>query len=162
MKTIWNATQVVFAGAGGVLGWFIGGLDGFLFTLIAFVVVDYITGVLRAVVEKRLSSKVGAKGIVKKIGIFLVVGIAHLIDANLLGGENALRTAAIFFYISNEGISFFENAAAIGLPVPEKLKEVLAQLHDKIKTEPSGLVNDPTPKQHTEPEETPSNEKEDK
>jgi toxin secretion/phage lysis holin len=159
MKAIWNIAQVFFAGAGGVLGWFIGGVDGFLFTLIAFVIVDYITGVLRAVVEKRLSSKVGAKGIVKKIGIFLVVGIAHLIDANLLGGENALRTAAIFFYISNEGISFFENAAAIGLPVPEKLKDVLAQLHEKTKSEPAGTASgDPIPPQHTEPEETPNNE----
>jgi toxin secretion/phage lysis holin len=132
MKTIWAWTETAIAAVGGVLGWYLGGLDGFLYALIAFVVVDYITGILRAIVEKTLSSRIGARGIAKKVAIFLVVGIGHLIDANLLGGEGAaLRTAVIFFYIANEGISLLENATAIGLPVPEQLKDVLAQLHKK-------------------------------
>ncbi len=132
MKTIWAWTQTAFAGIGGVVGWYLGGLDGFLYVLIAFVAVDYITGVLRAISERQLSSRIGAKGITKKVAIFLVVGIGHLIDAYLLGTDGAiLRTAVIFFYISNEGISLLENATAIGLPVPEKLKQVLAQLHGK-------------------------------
>jgi toxin secretion/phage lysis holin len=132
MKEIWTWTQTAFAGLGALLGWYLGGLDGFLYALIAFVVVDYITGVLRAIVEKKLSSRIGAHGIAKKVAIFLVVGIGHLIDTYLLGGQGApLRTAVIFFYIANEGISLVENATAIGLPVPEKLRDVLAQLHGK-------------------------------
>ena len=113
----------------GFLGWFLGGMDGFMYALIAFVVVDYLTGVMRAVTEKELSSMVGARGIMKKILIFLLVGVAHLTDMYLLGDGNALRTAVVFFYISNEGVSLLENATVIGLPVPEKLKEALAQLH---------------------------------
>ncbi len=132
MKTIWAWTQTAFAGIGGFLGWYLGGLDGFMYTLIAFVTVDYVTGVLRAIVEKQLSSRIGAQGIAKKVALFLVVGIGHLIDAYLLGGTGApLRTAVVFFYIANEGVSLLENASAIGLPVPEKLKEMLAQLHGK-------------------------------
>jgi toxin secretion/phage lysis holin len=132
MKTIWAWTQTAFAGIGGVLGWYFGGLDGFLYTLIAFVAVDYLTGVLRAIVEKQLSSRIGSKVIAKKVAIFLVVGVGHLADVYLLGGgASTLRTAVVFFYIANEGISLLENAAAIGLPVPDKLKDVLAQLHGK-------------------------------
>lgn len=132
MKTIWVWTQTAFAGIGGVLGWYLGGLDGFLYALIAFVMVDYITGVLRAIVEKQLSSRIGAQGIAKKVAIFLVVGIGHFVDVYLLGGSGStLRTAVIFFYLSNEGISLLENSAAVGLPVPEKLKDVLEQLHGK-------------------------------
>lgn len=132
MRTIWNLTQTAFATIGGTLGWYLGGIDGFLYALIAFSVVDYITGVLRAIVEKKLSSRIGAHGIAKKVAIFLVVGIGHLIDTYLISGAGSpLRTAVIFFYIANEGVSLLENATAIGLPVPEKLKEVLAQLHGK-------------------------------
>ncbi len=131
MKTIWNGVQVGFAAVGGFLGWFLGGMDGFIYALIAFVVVDYLTGVMRAIIEKELSSRVGARGIFKKIVIFLLVGVAHLADVYLLGNGDALRTAVIFFYISNEGISLLENAAAIGLPVPGKMKDALAQLHGK-------------------------------
>jgi toxin secretion/phage lysis holin len=136
MKTIWAWTQTAFAGIGGVIGWYLGGFDGFLYALIAFVVVDYITGALRAIVEKRLSSRIGARGIAKKATIFLVVGIGHLIDTYLLAGEGSpLRTAVIFFYIANEGVSLLENATAIGLPVPGKLKDALAQLHGKSNKE---------------------------
>jgi toxin secretion/phage lysis holin len=131
MKTIWAYTQSAFAGLGGLLGWYLGGLDGLLYALIAFAVVDYITGVLRAVVEKNLSSRIGAKGIAKKVAIFLVVGIGHLADVYLLGDGGAVRSAVIFFYIANEGVSLLENATAIGLPVPEQLKNALAQLHGK-------------------------------
>lgn len=132
MKTIWTWTQTAFAAVGGIVGWYMGGADGFLYALIAFVVVDYLTGVLRAIVEKKLSSRVGSKGIAKKVAIFLIVGIGHLLDAYVLGGSGTpIRTAVIFFYISNEGVSLLENATAIGLPVPEKLKDVLAQLHGK-------------------------------
>ncbi|MCL1949214.1 MAG: phage holin family protein [Turicibacter sp.] len=128
---IWALIQIGFSAIGGFLGWFLGGLDGLVYALIAFVVVDYITGVLRAIIERKLSSRVGAHGIVKKVAIFLIVGVAHLTDIYLLRNGEALRTAVLFFYIANEGISLLENAAATGLPVPKKLKEVLAQLHGK-------------------------------
>ena len=132
MKTIWAWIQTGCMGVGGLVGWYLGDFDGFLYALVAFVVVDYITGVLRAIVERTLSSRIGAKGIARKVALFLVVGVAHLADAHLLGGEgDALRTAVTFFYIANEGVSLLENAAAIGLPVPDKLKDALAQLHGK-------------------------------
>ena len=128
MKTVWNTIQLTIATIGGWLGWFLGGLDGFLYALIAFVVIDYITGIMCAVLEKRLSSEVGARGIFKKVLIFSLVGIAHIIDTRLIGRGSALRTAVLFFYISNEGISIIENAAIIGLPVPKKLTDILAQI----------------------------------
>ena len=131
MKEFWNVIQFIFAALGGWLGWFLGGCDGLLYALIAFVVVDYITGVMCAVVDKKLSSEVGFKGIFKKILIFLLVGIANLLDVNIIGNGSVLRTAAIFFYLSNEGVSLLENATHLGLPVPEKLKSVLQQLHDR-------------------------------
>jgi len=134
MKEFWNVIQLVFAAIGGWLGWFLGGCDGLLFALIAFVAVDYITGVMCAIVDKKLSSAVGFKGICRKVLIFLLVGIAHILDAQVIGAGSVLRTAIIFFYLSNEGVSLLENAAHLGLPVPEKLKEVLAQLHDRAES----------------------------
>ena len=131
MKEIWNSIQVAIAAVGGWIGYFLGGCDGLLYALIAFVAVDYITGVMCAVADKKLSSEVGFKGIFKKILIFILVGVANILDVNVIGNGSALRTAVIFFYISNEGVSLLENAAYIGLPVPDKLKNVLAQLHDK-------------------------------
>ena len=131
MKEFWSMIQFIFAAIGGWLGWFLGGCDGLLYALITFVVVDYITGVMCAVVDKKLSSEVGFKGIFKKILIFLLVGIANLLDENIIGNGSVLRTAAIFFYLSNEGVSLLENATHLGLPVPEKLKSVLQQLHDR-------------------------------
>lgn len=130
MKHTWNLIQTGFVASGGLVGWYLGGVDPSLYTLLAFVVVDYITGVLRAVNEKTLSSRVGTKGITKKVLIFLLVGVGHMLDVQL-GTGNVLRDAVIFFYISNEGISLLENAVAIGLPVPEKLREILQQLHEK-------------------------------
>ena len=149
MKTIWTYFQTGFAGIGGVVGWYLGGFDGFLYALIAFVAADYITGLLRAVVEKNLSSRIGAHGIAKKVAVFIVVGIGHLIDLYVLEGTAApLRTAVIFFYIANEGVSLLENATAIGLPVPAKLKDVLAQLHGKAESTATSADPTPTPNPH--------------
>lgn len=130
MKTVWNWVQAAFVAIGGFLGWFLGGPDGFLYALIAFVAIDYLTGVMCAIADRKLSSEVGAKGIFKKVLIFVLVGVGHIIDSQVLGNGGAIRTAVIFFYLSNEGISILENAAHVGLPVPEKLKAVLEQLHD--------------------------------
>lgn len=134
MKNVWNWIQVALAAVGGTLGWFIGELDGLLYALIAFVVVDYLTGVMCAIVEKKLSSAVGFKGIFKKVLIFVMVGIGNILDVQVIGSGSVLRTAVIFFYLSNEGVSLLENAGHIGLPIPQKLKDVLAQLHDRAET----------------------------
>ena len=131
MKTVWNWIQATLAAIGGGLGWFLGGMDGFLYALIAFVVIDYLTGVMCAIADKKLSSNVGFRGIFRKVLIFVMVGVGHVIDTQLIGDGSALRTAVIFFYISNEGVSLLENASHIGLPIPQKLKNVLAQLHDR-------------------------------
>ena len=131
MKEFWNIIQVIIAGIGGWLGWFLGESDGLLYTLIAFVAVDYITGVMCAVADKKLSSQVGFKGICRKVLIFALVGIGHVLDTQVIGAGSVLRTAVIFFYLSNEGVSLIENTAHLGLPIPEKIKEVLSQLHDK-------------------------------
>ncbi len=135
MKEFWNTIQLVITAIGGWLGWFLGGCDGLLYTLIAFVVVDYLTGVMCAIADKKLSSAVGFKGIFKKVLIFALVGIANILDINIIGTGSVLRTAVIFFYISNEGVSFLENAGHLGLPIPEKLKAVLAQLHNRSEKE---------------------------
>lgn len=135
MKDFWNVIQLVFTAVGGWLGYFLGGCDGLLYALIAFVVIDYITGVMCAIAEKKLSSEVGFKGICRKVLIFLLVGIANILDVQVIRTGSVLRTAIIFFYISNEGVSLLENAAHLGLPVPEKIKVVLKQLHDKSEEE---------------------------
>ena len=132
MKEFWNVIQLVFAAIGGWLGWFLGGCDGLLFALIAFVAVDYITGVMCAIVDKNLSSAVGFKGICKKVLIIMLVGVAHIVDLHVVGTGNALRGAVVCFYLSNEGVSLLENAAHLGLPIPEKMKSILAQLHNRI------------------------------
>ena len=131
MKEIWNWIQIAFTALGGFLGWFLGGMDGFLYVLIAFAVIDYITGVLCTISDKTLSSEVGFKGICRKVLIFTLVGIGNTVDVYVLRETGVLRTAVIFFYLSNEGVSLLENAAHLGLPIPEKLKEVLEQLHDR-------------------------------
>lgn len=131
MKEFWNTIQLIFAGIGGWLGYFLGGCDGLLYALIAFVVIDYITGVMCAIANHTLSSEVGFKGICRKVLIFLLVGIANILDIHVIGSGSVLRTAVIFFYISNEGVSLLENVAHLGLPVPEKIKTVLEQLHDR-------------------------------
>lgn len=135
MKEFWNVIQMVFTGIGGWLGYFLGGYDGLLYALIVFMVVDYITGVMCAINDKKLSSTVGFKGICRKVLILMLVGIANLLDVTIIGTGAVLRTAVIFFYLSNEGVSLLENAGHLGLPIPEKLKEILAQLHDRAEKE---------------------------
>jgi toxin secretion/phage lysis holin len=131
MKQIWSGIQIAFAAFGGFLGWFLGGVDGFLYALIAFTVIDYITGVMCAITDKKLSSSVGFKGICRKVLIFTLVGIGNIVDVYVLGQGGVLRTAVIFFYLSNEGVSIMENTAHLGLPIPEKLKDILEQLHER-------------------------------
>ena len=128
---IWAKIQMAVAAIGGWLGYFLGGMDGLMIALIIFMALDYITGLTCAVIDKKLSSAVGFKGICRKVLIFVLVGIGNLVDVYVLGQEGVLRTAVIFFYLSNEGISFLENAGRLGLPIPAKLKDVLEQLHDK-------------------------------
>ena len=136
-KFIWDAFTVAVSAIGGAIGWWVGGFDGLIYALIAFTICDYISGVLRAIVEKKLSSRIGAKGIIKKVVIFLIVGVANVTDLYLIGGGSALRTAVICFYSANEGLSLLENTVAIGLPVPEKLKKVLAQLRNESENKQS-------------------------
>ena len=135
MKEFWNMIQLAFAGVGGWLGYFLGGCDGLILALLAFVVIDYITGVMCAIADKKLSSAVGFKGICRKVLIFLLVGIANILDVQVIGTGSVLRTAVIFFYISNEGVSLLENAGHLGLPIPVKIKAVLEQLHDRAEQE---------------------------
>ena len=131
MKELWNTMQIILVAVGGWLGYFLGGCDGLVYALILFVAADYVTGVMCAAVDKRLSSEIGFKGICKKVLIFVLVGLANILDVQIIGTGGVLRTAVIFFYISNEGVSLLENAAHLGLPVPEKLKDILQQLHNR-------------------------------
>lgn len=132
MNKLLETIKVVFVAIGGYIGFYLGEIDAFIYTLIAFVIADYLTGVLRAGVERKLSSAIGFKGIAKKIMIFIVVGIANLCDVNLIKGDGTMiRTAIIFFYIANEGLSILENSIALGLPVPEKLKDILKQFKEE-------------------------------
>lgn len=137
MKDIWNWVQVGFAAFGGFIGWAVGGLDGFVYTLIAFSVIDYVTGVMCAIIEKKLSSEVGFRGIFKKVTIFAMVAVGHMVDTHIIGTSgvvgdySAVRTAIIFFYIANEGLSLIENSSRLGLPIPQKLRDALAQLRAK-------------------------------
>ena len=128
---VWAKVQTAAAAIGGYLGFFVGGVDGLMTALIIFMVIDYITGVMCAITDHALSSAVGFKGIARKILIFLMVGMANILDVNVIGTGSVLRTAAIFFYLSNEGVSLLENAAHLGLPVPGAIKEVLEQLHER-------------------------------
>lgn len=138
MKEFWNFIQIIFTAVGGWLGYFMGGCDGLLYALLACVIVDYVTGVMCAISDKKLSSAVGFKGICRKVLIFLLVGIANILDVQVIGDGSILRTAVIFFYVSNEGVSILENASHLGLPVPEKMKSVLEQLHDRAEDEKGG------------------------
>lgn len=128
-ESAWQTLQAAWTAVGAWLGWFLGGPDGFLYALVVFVVIDYMTGVMCAVVDKSLSSHIGFGGIFRKVLVFVMVGVGHILDTQIIGDGGVLRTAVIFFYLSNEGISILENAAQLGLPVPAKLKEVLALRH---------------------------------
>lgn len=131
MANILNWIKIFFTAIGGYLGIFLGGWDGFLYALLIFVILDYITGLMVAIIQKKLSSEIGFVGIFKKVLIFMLVAVGYIIDSKIIGQGGVFRTAVIFFYISNEGISIVENASLIGLPIPQKLKDVLEQLRDK-------------------------------
>lgn len=135
MRTFWNGIKAVITAMGGWLGYFLGGCDGLLIALIMFVVTDYVTGVMCAIADKKLSSEVGFRGICRKVLIFILVGISNILDVQVIGTGSVLRTAVIFFYLSNEGVSLLENAGRLGLPIPEKLKLVLKQLHEDAESE---------------------------
>ena len=128
---IWTKVQIAITALGGWLGYFLGGMDGLMIALIVMMTLDYVSGVMCAIIDKKLSSAVGFKGICKKVFILMLVGVAHIIDLHVVGTGSALRGAVICFYMSNEGLSLLENAAHIGLPIPDKLRDILTQLHDK-------------------------------
>ena len=138
---IWTKIQISVSAIGGWLGYFLGGVDGLLIALIVFMALDYLTGLMCAVLDKKLSSAVGFRGIFKKVLILMMVGIANIVDIHVVGTGSALRGAVICFYLSNEGLSLLENAAYIGLPVPERLKEVLAQLHNRDEKKNDSTTN---------------------
>ena len=135
---IWTKVQIAITALGGWLGYFLGGMDGLMIALIVMMTLDYISGVMCAIIDKKLSSAVGFKGICKKVFILMLVGVAHIIDLHVVGTGSALRGAGICFYMSNEGLSLLENAAHIGLPIPDKLRDILSQLHDKERTTDQG------------------------
>lgn len=135
---IWAKIQIAITAIGGWLGYFLGGLDGLMIALIVLMTLDYVSGVMCAVIDRKLSSAVGFKGVCKKVFILMLVGVAHIIDLHVVGTGSALRGAVICFYMSNEGLSLLENAAHIGLPIPDKLRDILAQLHDKERTTDQG------------------------
>ena len=128
---VWAKIQTAITALGGWLGYYLGGMDGLLIALLVFMTLDYVTGVMCAIVDGKLSSEIGFKGICKKVLILLLVGVANIVDMHVVGTGSALRGAVAAFYLSNEGVSLLENAAHIGLPIPEKLKDVLAQLHGR-------------------------------
>ena len=144
MKEFWNVIQAAFAAVGAWLGYFLGGNDGMLYALLVFVIVDYITGVMCAIEDRKLSSAVGFRGLCRKVLTFLLVGIAQVLDVHVLNQPGVLRTAAIFWAIANNGLSILENAAHLGLPVPEQLKQVLEQLHNRAKKsgEPETVIGE--------------------
>lgn len=123
----------ISAALGAVGGFLFGQLNGLFYAVIAMMAIDYITGVIVAVLDKKLSSEVGFRGLVKKLFILVLIAVAHIIDAQVIGTGAALMTAVMLFFIANEGISILENAAALGLPIPKKLRDVLEQLRDKDK-----------------------------
>ena len=132
---IWTKVQIAITAIGGWIGYFVGGMDGMLIALIVLMSLDYISGIMCAVIDKKLSSAIGFKGICKKVLILMLVGVANIVDIHVVGTGSALRGAVICFYMSNEALSLFENAAHLGLPVPDKLKQVLSQLHNRQNTD---------------------------
>lgn len=128
-----NIFKNILAGVCTILSFLFGDMEGLMIALIALIILDYISGVIAAAVEKRLSSEVGAKGIAKKIFMLLIVALANIVDINVIGDGHVLKTVTVVFYICNECISLIENAGRIGVPVPKKLLDVLEQLRDKDK-----------------------------
>ena len=128
---IWAKIQIAITAIGGWLGYFLGGMDGLLIALLVLMVLDYISGIMCAIADKNLSSAIGFRGICKKVLILMLVGVANIVDVHVVGTGSALRGAVVCFYMSNEALSLFENAAHLGLPVPDKLREILSQLHNR-------------------------------
>ena len=135
---VWAKLQMAIAAVGGWLGYFVGGVDGLMTALLVLMVMDYVTGIMCAVIDRELSSSVGFRGIFKKVLILMLVGVAHVVDLHVVGTGDALRSAVVCFYLSNEGVSMLENAAHLGLPVPDKLKDILAQLHGRMDEQQEG------------------------
>ncbi len=148
MKILWHMFQGTFTTIGAALGYYLGGIDGLIYALIAFVIVDYITGVLAAITERRISSAIGFRGISRKIVIFALIGLAHMLDVHVIGTPGVLRTATIVFYLSNEGISLIENATRLGLPVPQQIRRALDLITRDVEGKPN-LEHHPN---HTTPE----------
>lgn len=129
MERLFNVFSVAVGFIGGIAGYCFGGFDVLVITLLFMTILDYITGVLDAYMQKELSSEIGFKGIVKKVMIYIVVVCAVLLD-KMLGGQLPLREIVITFFVANEGLSLIENVSPY-LPIPERLKDALLQLRDK-------------------------------
>ena len=139
---IWTKIQIAIAGIGGWLGYMLGGMDGLLIALVVMMAIDYVTGIMCAIVDQKLSSAIGFKGIFKKVLILMLVAVANIIDVHVVGTGSALRGATVCFYLSNEGLSILENAVHLGLPVPDGLREALAQLHKRKKKDTTTDLGD--------------------
>lgn len=134
-RSIWSDLKGIIATIGGFIGWALGGGDGMLLALVALVAIDYITCLLCGVVGKNLAEYAGVKVIANKIFIFVLVAVGFIIDTNIICEGSTCRMAVIFYYLSDEGVKVLENAAYLGVPFPEKLRDMLLGLNDKIKTE---------------------------
>lgn len=130
MDKLIGAAKLVFGGIIAAVSGFIGGMDGIMYALIAFITIDYATGVAVAVKEKKLSSEVGFWGLVRKVCILALVGVAHYIDCYVMQSGDVIRTVAAMYYIGNEGISILENCGNLGLPLPPKLMAVMVQIKE--------------------------------
>ncbi|HEM5202278.1 phage holin family protein [Streptococcus suis] len=131
MKELLTLNKILFSMIGGLIGSLFGELDGILYALLVFIIIDYLTGIFAAVVEKQLSSSIGFRGIFKKIAILFLVSLGHMIDTAIIKQGGTIRTMVIFFYLSNEGLSILENTIRIGLPIPEKLQAILKQINER-------------------------------
>lgn len=131
MENIITYGKVAITVIGAVVGGLIGEINGMMIALLVFMAIDYITGVIIAIDGKALSSEVGFKGLLRKATILLVVIVANVVDAYVIGAGAAVRSAAIAFYLANEGISILENTTLLGVPYPDKLRDILIQLKMK-------------------------------
>ena len=145
MDNIIDAIKSACAAVGALIGVFIGGADGLIFTLLAFMIIDYLTGVMCAVSDHKLNSAVGFKGLCRKVIILALVGVGNLIDTHVIKSGAVIRTAVIFFYLANEGISIIENAAKLGLPIPRKLRMILEQLQERSEGDDNNTIHGDRP-----------------
>ncbi len=133
MDNVVDALRIAAAGIGGIVTYIWGPWDALIVALVAMVIIDYITGVIKAAVQGKLSSAVGFRGLLKKVAIFLLVAVGVMVDRVIPATNEAVRSAVIFFYIANEGLSILENAGELGLPLPAALKKSLEKMQDKEK-----------------------------